>query len=158
MKYLSSLFLVFLYSAVSNAAFSQNNNIGVNIISNDVSVLNGEVRYEKFISSRWLVGTGVASNFQNYVTATVGFKYDLLKRTKFSLFTGVDYKFESLNLQKFNIVTKPQNSLEVPLELRYKLSNNLSLNAGFSIPFSLDKGRQDEYLFNSYRVGIIRRF
>jgi len=158
MKYLSSLFLVFLFSAFSNMVFSQNNNIGVNISINDFSGLNTELRYEKFINSRWLVGTGVASNFQNYVAATVGFKYDLLKRTKFSLFTGVDYKFESLNLQKSDNVTKRQNSLEIPLELRYKFSDNLALNVGFSIPFSLDKGRQNEYLFNSYRIGIVKRF
>lgn len=158
MKSLSSLLLVFLFSVLYNVTFSQNNNIGFNILSNDVSVLNIEARYEKFIRYRWLIGSGVASNLQNYVTATVGFKYDLLKRTKFSLFTGLDYRYASLNLQKTDFITKQQNSLEVPLEFRYHLSDKMSLNAGFSIPFSLDKGRQDEYLFNNYKIGVIRRF
>jgi len=158
MRHLFSAFLFLLLIGASTETFSQNNNIGINISLNDISGLNAELRYEKFISSRWLVGSGVSSNFQNSVSATVGFKYDLLKRTKFSLFTGVDYKYESIKLRIGDNTTERQNSLEVPLELRYRLSNNLSLNAGFSIPFSLDKGRQDDYLFNSYRVGIIRRF
>jgi len=158
MKYLSSLFLVYLLSAFSNMAFSQNNNIGVNISINDLSGLNTELRYEKFVNSRWLVGTGVASNFRSSVSLTVGFKYDLLKRTNFSLLTGIDYRFEFIKLHITDNNTKRQNSLEVPLELRYKFSDNLSLNVGFSIPFSLDKGRQNEYLFNSYMIGIVKRF
>lgn len=125
---------------------------------NDISRLNAELRYEKYIASRWLIGSSVASNFQNSVSATVGFKYDLLKSVKFSLFTGVDYKFESINLHISENATKTYNSIEIPIEFRYNLSDRMSLNVGFSIPFSLDKGRQDEYLFNNYKLGVIRRF
>lgn len=125
---------------------------------NDISGLNAELRYEKYIASRWLIGSSVASNFQNSISATVGLKYDILKSTKFSLFTGLDYKFESINLHISENVTKTYNSIEIPIEFRYNLSDRMSLNVGFSIPFSLDKGRQDEYLFNNYRFGVIRRF
>ena len=158
MRHLRLFFLFLTLIVNSIIAFSQDSNIGFHITINDISGLNAELRYEKYIASRWLIGSSVASNFQNSISATVGFKYDLLKSVKFSLFTGVDYKFESIKLHITENETKRQNSLEVPLEFRYYFSDRMSLNAGFSIPFSLDKGRQDEYLFNNYRVGVIRRF
>lgn len=158
MRHLLSFFLFLTLIGSSITAFSQNNNIGFHISMNDISGLNAELRYEKYIASRWLVGSSVATNFQNSVSTTVGFKYDLLKSVKFSLFTGMDYKFESIKLHITENETKTQNSLELPLEFRYNFSNKMSLNAGFSIPFSLDKGRQEEYLFNNYKIGVIRRF
>ncbi len=86
-----------------------------------------------------------------------GFKYDLLKSSKFSLFIGKDYKFESLKFYDTETKRIKENSLEIPLEFRFHLSPKSSLNAGFSIPISLDKGRQVEDLL-IFRLGIIRRF
>lgn len=158
MRYLKlfCIFLILMGSSIT--AFAQNNNIGFNISMNDISGLNAELRYEKYIGQRWLIGSSVASNFHTSFSVSTGFKYDLLRSVHFSLLTGMDYKFESIRIREIETRTKRHNSLEVPLEFRYYFSNRMSLNAGFSIPFSLDKGRQDEYLFNNYKIGVIRRF
>jgi len=157
MRHLFSAFLFLLLIGASTKTFSQNNNIGVNFSYNGISGLNGELRYEKKISPRFLLGTGAAYNFRFAYSLNFGFKYDLLKSTKFSLFTGMDYKLESLEFYDTDTKRIKENSLEVPLEFRYHLSNKSSLNAGFSIPFSLDKGRQVEDLL-IFRLGVIRRF
>jgi hypothetical protein len=157
MKHLLSLLLFLLLTGASTKTYSQNNNIGVHLSYNSISGLNGEVRYEKMIQPRWLLSTGTAYNFRFAHSFNVGFKYDLLKNTKFSLFTGMDYKFESLKYSESDSKRITQNSLEIPMEFRYHLSNKMSLNAGLSIPFSLDKGREVEDLF-IFRFGAIRRF
>ena len=157
MRHLFSAFLFLLLIGASTKTFSQNNNIGVNFSYNGSSGLNNELRYEKMISSRFLLGTSAAYNFRFAYSLNFGFKYDLLKSTKFSLFTGMDYKLESIKFYGTDTKKIKENSLEVPLEFRYHLSNKFSLSAGFSIPFSIDKGRQGEDLL-ILRVGIIRRF
>lgn len=157
MKHLLSLLLFLILIGAGTKTYSQNNNIGINLSYNSISGLNGEVRYEKMIRPRWLLSTGAAYNFRFAHSFNVGFKYDLLKSTKFSLFTGMDYKFESLKYYDRDTKSTTQNSLEIPVEFRYHLSNKLSLNAGLSIPFSLDKGREVEDLF-IFRFGALRRF
>jgi hypothetical protein len=157
MRHLLSLLLFLLLTGASTKTYSQNNNIGVNLSYNGISGLNGEVRYERMIQPRWLLGAGAAYNFRFAYSLNTGFKYNLLKSTKFSLFTGMDYKFESLKYYETDTKRITQNSLEIPLEFRYHFSNQWSINAGLSIPFSLDKGREAEDLF-IFRFGAVRRF
>lgn len=157
MRHLFSTLLFLILIGACTETFSQNNNLGVNFSYNSFSGLNGELRYEKMFRPRWLLSTSIGYNFRNAHSFSFGFKYILLKTEKISLLSGLDYKLESNKLHITDNERKIYNGLEVPLEFRYKLSDKMFLNAGLSIPFSLDKGRQVEDLLN-LRVGIIRRF
>lgn len=154
------LFTVLLTLVSSlNEAISQRQNMGLNLSINDISGLNVELRYERMVIPRWFLGAGVASNFVYGSSLNLGFRYFLLKKEKISMLTGLDYRFVSLKgLYDDKNKTKFYNRLELPLEFRYRITKNASLNMGVTIPFSLDKGRYEDNFINSYRIGVIRHF
>jgi hypothetical protein len=154
------LFTVLLTLLTSfNEAISQSQNIGLNLSINDISGLNAELRYERLIGPRWILGTGVASNFVYGSSLNLGFRYFLLKKEKISIITGLDYRFVSLRgLYDDKNKREFYNRLELPFEFRYRISKNTSLNMGVTIPYSLDKGRYEDNFINSYRLGVIRHF
>jgi len=158
MKSRNSLILICIITMLGNIAYAQKSNIGLNLKFNNESGLNTEARYEFNLSRRWLAGLSFSTNFQNSTSYRFGFKYELVSLNSLSFLTGLDYKMRFIKYHIAESQYNTQHILEIPLELRYKISSSYSIFGGISIPMSLQKNRAEEYSVNNFRLGIIRSF
>jgi len=154
-KYLYISLLITLFNQIS---YTQSNYVGINLKFNDVSGLNSELRYEIRLAQRWRSGLSISTNFKNSNSFRIGMKYEIPLINTLSFLTGVDYNLRVIHPNMNENQINSEHNLEVPLELRYRLSNNFFILGGFSIPFSLEKNRQEDYLVNNLRTGIIKNF
>lgn len=149
--------IVFSIILLHTGLSGQKNGIGLNFIHNDYSGLNAELRYDRQLSNRWIVGGSVSTSFQNVTSYRFGVKYKALEIGKFSFHSGLDYSIIYSN-HKLDSELHTFRFLEVPLDFRYKLSDTYSISVGASFSSPIKSYSYKTHLLNNLRLGVIKKF
>lgn len=90
-----------------------------------------EVRYERFIRERHLVGASFNLDFRNLVSSNLTYTYAILHGKKFQIWVGLAFYFERIySLENFPGEHFDDHCLQVPIEFRYLLNDRFQAYAG----------------------------
>lgn len=151
------LVIICLIGGIHSDVFTQDNGIGFNLKYNDFSGLGSELRYERNLSERWLIGASVASNFHGNLSLRGGFKHRIAQAGRVSFLAGLDYNIRFAKLAGESS-TKTYRAFEIPLDIRIGISGDYQLLLGSALVFPVDSYSNKDYLLNNLRLGVIRKF
>ncbi len=102
-----------------------NNSIGVGLNWSTYSQLNGELKYERFITTKSKIAVTLNHSFNHYfkLGLRLGYRYKLLQLSRFNFWLGADLSVQN---------DKQTAEIEIPLEFRYSISNRFQLLLGLS--------------------------
>lgn len=135
----------------------QDNAIGFNLKYNGYFGLGSELRYERNLKEKWIVGGSVSTNFKSYVSLTGGFKYRIVHLGKFSFLSGLDYNL-SYAKSAGESTGETYRFIEIPLDIRVRLSDNYSFLLGAALISPLHSYSLKDYPLNNLRLGVIGKF
>ena len=134
MKYIFVIFLCscpFFIQAQAIHDFGQE--IGVNLTYNPIDGMATTVRYRKDFTKGGVLKLELNSNFQNAFVGRIGYEFLQFRLGRFELGTGLDLMYATRNYSQIEGVRSKELHLELPIELRYKLTDNISAYSGMSL-------------------------
>lgn len=106
------------------------NSIGIYSNYDFRSGMKGEISYESAISNKISSGISGYSNFKEHYGLNLYLNYQLLKSSKYKLFSGLSYNYHRREITN-NIVEKSSN-IDIPITFKLWISNTLNLRFGIS--------------------------
>lgn len=147
--------------AIPMQAQQQQNGIGLNMGYRGDYGLEGTLSYERFVGLRHLVRASAGLRSRSGYTLGLSYQYAVLNKPKFKILTGLGVERLSIDGALYgssNRLTKTYAIL--PIDVRYRLSDQFWLNAGISPELRTLSGTNkisQDYDF-TIRLGCIYRF
>lgn len=114
------------------------------------------------LKNRWYGSMKIGTNFCSAASLKLGFRYGIIEKGRFRLFTGLDYSIDFYK-RYYNEGTTFTSGLELPLELSVRVKNNTHFNIGMSTyicksQYNTYNTHSSQYLIDAIRVGISKKF
>ena len=134
MKYISvALLCSFPFFIQAQEIHDFDKEIGVNLTYNPIDGMATTIRYRKDLRKGGVFKLELNSNFQNAFVGRVGYEFLQFRLGRFELGTGLDLKYATRNYSQIEGVRSQELHLELPIELRFKLTDNISAYGGMSL-------------------------
>ncbi len=99
--------------------------------------------------------------YTNNLKFSKGFRtninYTYFTKGKFSASVGLGYAYKQFELSEFNTINRTEHNLEIPLRIKYGITDRLKINAALIPSFNLNKTRTDRKK-SQVRLGLEYRF
>ena len=109
-----------------------NNEIGINLTYNPIDGMATTFRYRKDFTNAGVLKFELNSNWNNTFIGRIGYEFLQLRLGRFELGTGIDLKYKNKDFTEIGSLRYQELSVELPIELRYRLSNKFSIYSGIS--------------------------
>ena len=138
-----------------------NNEFGINLTYNSPDGIGMSFRYRKDFRNAGILKLEANTDFYNTFIGRIGYEFLQLRMGKLELGTGFDLKYKNKDLIDAVSDNYQELSLELPLELRFQVSDKVILHAGGSFGQRLTSKNDYGGAFDSrseLRFGVGYRF
>jgi len=155
---MKKIIFLFAFLCSLNASYSQSK-IGVTLGSiyggPDGLILEAGINLQ--LHSKLDMNLALNSNFRFSKGFRTNINYTYFSQGKFSASAGLGYVNEQFDLSEFNVVDRRDHNLEIPLRIKYGLSNKLNINAAFIPSINMNGTRSSSINYRA-RLGLEYRF
>jgi hypothetical protein len=155
MKKVLLLLLLLPLGLMAQNNMERRNGIRLGSVLSYKGLINAEVKFERWLSSKSNIGFSVNNNFSSGYNFGVraGYAYSVLNTSRFHLTVGGDLSYQQ---------NKQRLDFELPIELRYSFSN-YQLSLGIAPVLTTILKNNDAYSSKTYfpdniRIGIIYKY
>jgi opacity protein-like surface antigen len=162
MKWTFCFFTLLLpYLASSQSENSFKNGIGINLTYDGQTGIGSSLRYTKQMGDHGIIKFEFKTNWQYEVAGRIGYEFLQFRLNKFELGLGLDVKYRHENRSRYGLSNFNELALELPVELRFHISPQYTIQTGMSIARRLTSTEAEFNKRSSFvelRLGMNYRF
>lgn len=147
-----------IYCVAQGSESMLKNNVGLGLLYNDRTDIKLDLRYERLLRSKHLLGFSAFTNFSSATGFKTGYKFMVYDQSRFQILAGLDYHFERFRVLQFPNETFKATTFEIPIEVRCNIKNELKIYLGVAAGWSLNNRKDENFFINNVKFGLLQGF